>query len=122
MSKPQKRQPKIKPQRALTPKEEVARLLLLVRPSLESILSLVQQGHAPQALETTYLFGLAQGIRIARQDMKGAKALEKGIDEIFGESQTEVDVSGKTVKEAQQQVKDAVKPGRPTIWTPEGER
>jgi len=122
MAKRGRRQPPLKPQRMLTPREEVARLLHLVRPSLENILHLVAQGHAPQAIETTYLYGLAQGIRISRQDMKSAKALERGIDELFGNSQQEVDVKGKSMEQAQKDVQKAVnKDQRPTIWTPEGE-
>ena len=122
MAKHQKRQPPLKTEPVLTPEEQVARLLRLVRPSLETISHLVQQGRVGMALETTFLYGLSQGIRVARQDMKSAKALEKGVDDLFGESQQEVDVKGKSMEQAQKDVKKAVgKDQRPTIWTPEGE-
>ena len=123
MAKHQKRQPPINTEPVLTPAEQVARLLLLVRPSLETIANMVAQGRVGMALETAFLYGLSQGIRVARQDMKSAKALEKGVDDLFGDSQQEVDMKGKSMEEAQKEVKTAVnKDQRPTIWTPEGER
>ena len=125
MAKRGRRQPPIKTKRTLTPQAEVFRLLVLVRVSLQSIMGQLETGRMPlpTALETVFLYGLGQGIRVARQDMKTAKALEKGVDEIFGESQQEVDVKGKSMEEAEKEIKKAVdKDQRPTIWTPEGER
>lgn len=123
MAKHQKRQPPIKPEPVLTPEECLARVLTLARPSLETISHLVAQGRVGMALETAFLYGLSQGVRLARQDMKSAKQIESAIDTLFGDSQTEVNLKGKTMQEAEKEVKKAVnKDQRPTIWTPEGER
>ena len=122
MSKPQKRQPPIKSKPVLSPEECLSRVLALARPSLETIAHLVQQGRVGMALETAFLYGLSQGIRLARQEMKSAKQIESAIDDLFGDSQTEVNLKGKSMEEAQKEVKKAVdKDQRPTIWTPEGE-
>lgn len=123
MAKHQKRQPPIKPEPVLTPEECLARVLTLARPSLETISHLVAQGRVGMALETAFLYGLSQGVRLARQDMKSAKQIESAIDDLFGDAQTEVNLKGKSMAEAQKEVKKAVdKDQRPTIWTPEGER
>ena len=122
MSKPQKRQPPIKSKPVLSPEECLSRVLALARPSLETIAHLVQQGRVGMALETAFLYGLSQGIRLARQEMKSAKQIESAIDDLFGDSQTEVNLKGKSMQEAEKEVKKAVdKDQRPTIWTPEGE-
>lgn len=121
MGKRHRKQPPIKPEPVLSPKEHVARLLMLVRPSLETMLGMMAQGHPGTALETAFLYGTGQGIQIAKHDMKSAKAIEQGITELFGDSQTEVSVKGKSMEEAQHEVKQAVKPKRPDIWTPGGE-
>lgn len=94
---------------------------MLVRPSLETLLGMVAAGRPGTALEMAFLYGTSQGIQIAKHDMRSAKAIEKGITEIFGDSQQEVSVKGKSMEEAQQEVKEAVKPKRPPIWTPGGE-
>lgn len=121
MAKRQKRQPLLKSQPTIPPKELVRRLLTLVHPSLESILSMVAEGRAGAALETAFLYGMGQGVRLAREDMRGAKQVEKGIDDLFSESQTEVNVKGKTPEEAQEEVNEAVRSKRPPIWTPGGD-
>jgi len=122
MAKHQKRQPPIKSKPVLSPEECLSRVLALARPSLETIAHLVQQGRVGMALETAFLYGLSQGIRLARQEMKSAKQIESAIDDLFGDSQTEVNLKGKSMEEAQKDVQKAVdKDQRPTIWTPEGE-
>lgn len=122
MAKRQRRQQPLKPQSGLSPAEHVGRLLTLVRPSLETIMGMIAQGRPGAALEITFMYGCAQGIRIARQDMRSAKQIEKGVDELLGGLQVEVNVEGKTQEEAQEEVKKATTKGqRPAIWTPGGE-
>jgi len=83
---------------------------------------MIAQGRPGAALEVTFMYGCAQGIRLARQDMRTAKRIEQGVDNILGEGQVEVDVKGKTMEEAQKEIKEvAAKGQRPAIWTPGGE-